>query len=76
MAGFKLMKTYAEYIKHINESTLQSNFNQGLAIDPMRTTTKEKQRNIEFGKIKKMGYNISNFISEQTGPQSNHGKLR
>jgi hypothetical protein len=33
-------------------------------------------REEQFAKLKKIGYNGSNFIAEQTGPQSNYGNLK
>ena len=30
----------------------------------------------QFGKMNKIGYNSSNFIAQQTAPQSNYGKLK
>ena len=74
MAGFKLMKTFGEHFKIINDSTLLGNYNTGQAIDPFHRRLDEKRE--QFGKAKKIGYNSSNFIAEQTSPQSNYGRLK
>lgn len=76
MAEFKLMKPLNEHIKHIQNSTLHGNLNTGQAIDPMRFRLDEKRKEFEFGKTKKIGYNSSNFIEQQSAPQSNYGKLK
>jgi|TARA_R110002020_G_scaffold155589_1_gene336729 hypothetical protein len=67
------MTTIAEHFKLVNESTLQGNYNTGQAVDPSRRRLDEKQ---QFAKMKKIGYNSSNFIAEQTSPQSNYGRLK
>jgi hypothetical protein len=74
MAKPKLMSSFGEHMKLIQTSTLIGNQNSGKTIDPMRALLKEKQE--QFAKIKKIGYNGSNFIAEQTGPQSNYGNLK
>ena len=74
MAGFKLMKTFMEHFNLVNNSTLYGNYNTGQAIDPYHRRLDEKRQ--EFVKAGKVGYNSSNFISEQTSPQSNYGRLK
>jgi len=68
------MKTFSEHFKHINESTLFGNYNTGQAIDPFHRRLDEKRK--EFSKVKKIDQNNSNFISQQTLPQSNYGRLK
>jgi len=68
------MTTMAQHLELINKSTRQSNYNTGQTIDPYRNRLDKKQQ--EFAKMKKIGYNSSNFIAEQTAPQSNtYGRL-
>ena len=67
------MKTFGEHFKLINESTLIGNYNTGQAIDHSRQRLDQKS---EFAKIKKIDVNPSNFISQQTSPQSNYGRLK
>ena len=43
MAGFKLMKTFAEHFQLINDSTLYGNYNTGQAIDPFHRRIDEKR---------------------------------
>jgi len=74
MAEFKLMKTFGEHFDLVNSSTLLGNYNTGQAIDPFHRRLDEKRE--QFGKMKKIGYNGSNFIAEQTAPQSNYGRLK
>jgi|TARA_R110002049_G_scaffold272512_1_gene450091 hypothetical protein len=74
MAEPKLMTTYKEHMKLIQDSTLMGNYNTGQAIDPTRFRIDQAQE--QFGKMTKIGYNGNNFIAEQTGPQSNYGKLK
>ena len=73
MEGFFLMLTMEQHFKLVNESTLQGNYNTGQAIDLSRKRLDEKQ---QFAKRKKLEYNSSNFIAEQTSPQSNYGRLK
>ena len=73
MAEPKLMTTYKEHMKLIQDSTVMGNYNTGQAIDPTRFRIDQAQE--QFGKMTKIGYNGNNFIAEQTGPQSNYGKL-
>ena len=73
MEGFFLMLTREQHFKLVNESTLQGNYNTGQAIDLSRKRLDEKQ---QFAKRKKLEYNSSNFIAEQTSPQSNYGRLK
>tara|TARA_R110001583_G_scaffold39185_1_gene125813 strand:- start:128 stop:334 length:207 start_codon:yes stop_codon:yes gene_type:complete len=68
------MTTYKEHMKLIQDSTLMGNYNTGQAIDPTRFRIDQAQE--QFGKMTKIGYNGNNFIAEQTGPQSNYGKLK
>jgi hypothetical protein len=74
MAGSKLMKTYSEHFKIVNESTLQGNYNTGQAIDPFHRRLDEKRE--EFKKIKKIDQNNNNFMSQQALPQFNYGRLK
>ena len=74
MAGFKLMKTFNEHFKHINDSTLLGNYNTGQAIDPFHRRLDEKRN--EFAKVKKIDQNSSNFMAQQTLPQFNYGRLK
>ena len=74
MAEFKLMKTFIEHFDLVNSSTLLGNYNTGQAIDPFHRRLDEKRE--QFAKTKKIGYNSSNFIAEQTSPQSNYGRLK
>ena len=66
-------KKMGSHFDLINKSTLVGNYNTGQAIDPFRQRLDQKS---EFAKIKKIGQNSSNFISEQTSPQSNYGRLK
>ena len=68
------MTTIAEHFKLVNESTLQGNYNTGQAIDPFHRRLDERQQ--QFAKMKKLEYNDSNFIANQTSPQSNYGRLK
>tara|TARA_B100001123_G_C15160263_1_gene967190 strand:- start:128 stop:334 length:207 start_codon:yes stop_codon:yes gene_type:complete len=68
------MKTFAEHFGLVNDSTLYNNYNTGQAIDPFHRRIDEKRQ--QFAKTAKIGYNSSNFISEQTSPQSNYGRLK
>ena len=68
------MKTFGEHFDLVNSSTLLSNYNTGQAIDPFHRRLDEKRE--QFAKAKKIGYNSSNFIAEQTSPQSNYGRLK
>ena len=74
MAGFELMKTFGEHFDLVNSSALLGNYNTGQAIDPFHRRLDEKRE--QFGKAKKIGYNSSTFIAEQTSPQSNYGRLK
>ena len=74
MAEFKLMKTFGEHFDLVNSSTLLGNYNTGQAIDPFHRRLDEKRE--QFAKTKKIGYNSSNFIAEQTSLQSNYGRLK
>ena len=74
MAGFKLMTTFSEHFKRINQSTLLGNFNTGQAIDPFHRRIDTKRQH--FAKAKKIGNNSSNFIADQTALQSNYGRLK
>tara|TARA_R110001599_G_scaffold28805_1_gene99177 strand:+ start:98 stop:301 length:204 start_codon:yes stop_codon:yes gene_type:complete len=67
------MKTFSEHFDLINKSTLLGNYNTGQAIDHSRQRLDQKS---EFAKIKKIDVNPSNFISQQTSPQSNYGRLK
>jgi len=67
------MNTYNKRMELIQTSTLIGNQNLGVVVDPTRALLAEKQE--QFGKMKKIGYNGSNFIAEQTAQQSNYGKL-
>jgi len=68
------MKTFGEHFDLVNSSTLLGNYNTGQAIDPFHRRLDEKRE--QFGKANKIGYNSSNFIAEQTSPQSNYGRLK
>ena len=68
------MKTFGEPFDLVNSSTLLGNYNTGQAIDPFHRRLDEKRE--QFGKAKKIGYNSSNFIAEQTSLQSNYGRLK
>ena len=68
------MITSAEHFKLVNESTFQGNLNTGQAIDPYRQRLDEKQQ--QFAKMKKLEYNDSNFIANQTSLQSHYGRLK
>ena len=68
------MKTFGEHFNLVNSSTLLGNYNTGQAIDPFHRRLDEKRE--QFGKAKKIVYNSSNFIAEQTSPQSNYGRLK
>ena len=74
MAEFKLMKTFGEHFDLVNRSTLLGNYNTGQAIDPFHRRLDEKRE--QFGKIKKIDSNSSNFIADQTALQSNYGRLK
>ncbi len=67
------MLTREQHFELVNKSTLQGNYNTGQAIDLSRKRLDEKQ---QFAKRKKLEYNSSNFIAEQTSPQSNYGRLK
>jgi len=66
-------KSMKEHFDLINKSTLLGNYNTGQAIDHSRQRLDQKS---EFAKIKKIGQNSSNFISQQTSPQSNYGRIK
>jgi hypothetical protein len=68
------MKTFGEHFNLINKSTLLGNYNTGQAIDPFHRRLDEKRE--EFSKIKKIGQNNSDFISQQLLPQFNYGRLK
>ena len=74
MAGLKLMKTFADHFKLVNNSTLYGNYNTGQAIDPFHRRIDEKRE--QFAKTAKIGYNSSNFIADQTFSQSNYGRIK
>jgi|TARA_R100001369_G_scaffold50565_1_gene77281 hypothetical protein len=74
MAGFKLMKTFAEHFKFINDSTLLGNYNTGQAIDPFHRRLDEKRE--QFAKTAKIGYNSSNESLDNNTPQFTYGKLK
>ena len=68
------MKTFGEHFNLVNSSTLLGNYNTGQANDPFHRRLDEKRE--QCTKTKKIGYNSSNFIAEQTSPQSNYGRLK
>ena len=68
------MNSISDHMKLIQDSTLLKNYNTGQAVDPFRFRIDQAQE--QFGKMNKIGYNSSNFIAEQTAPQSNYGKLK
>ena len=68
------MNSISDHMKLIQDSTLLKNYNTGQAIDPFRFRIDQAQE--EFAKTAKIGYNSSNFIAEQTSPQSNYGRLK
>jgi hypothetical protein len=74
MAEPKLMTSLNDHMKMIQDSTLLGNYNTGQAIDPTRFRIDQAQE--QFGKMTKIGYNSNNFIADQTGLQSNYGKLK
>ena len=68
------MTTNEDHFKAVNESTLYGNYNTGQAIDPFHRRLDERQQ--QFAKMKILEYNDSNFIANQTSPQSNYGRLK
>ena len=68
------MKTFGEHFNLINKSTLYGNYNTGQAIDPFHRRLDEKRE--ELSKIKKIGQDDSNFLSQQTLPQFTYGRLK
>ena len=68
------MTTNEDHFKAVNESTLNGNYNTGQAIDPFHRRLDERKQ--QFAKMKKLEYNDSNFIANQTSPQSNYGRLK
>jgi hypothetical protein len=61
----------AEYFNLVNNSTYISNLNRGNVIDPTRSLLTQKQEH-----FKKLKADDSNFIAEQTSPQSNYARLK
>ena len=61
----------AEYFNLINHSTYISNINRGNVIDYTRSLLTQKQE-----QFKKLKADDSNFIAEQTSPQSNYARLK
>jgi len=75
MAGFKLMKTFAEHFQLINDSTLYGNYNTGQAIDPFHRRIDEKRE--QFAKTDNIGYNSSNNnLLNNNVSQFTYGRLK
>jgi hypothetical protein len=72
MGKFKLKKS--EYFKFINESTYIGNINTGQVIPPNMYNL---QKNIQpITNSQKIDYNNSNFIADNTKPQSNYMNVK
>ena len=67
------MRNMNKHFDLVNNSTYIRNLNTGGIIDPTRHSLKQTQKDMNFKKIKA---NDSNFIAEQTSPQSNNGRLK
>jgi hypothetical protein len=73
MGKFKLKKS--EYFKFINESTYIGNINTGEVLPPNMYNLKQKMQPI--ANSQKIDYNSnSNFIANNTTPQSNYMNIR
>ena len=72
MGKFKLKKS--EYFKFINESTYIGNINSGQVLPPNMYNLKQKMQPI--ANSQKIDYNNSNFIADNTTPQSNYMNIR
>jgi len=73
MGKFKLKKS--EYFKFINESTYIGNINTGEVLPPNMYNLKQKMQPI--ANSQKIDYNNnSNFIADNTTPQSNYMNIR
>ena len=73
MAGLKLMNS-KEYFKVVNDSTLIGNLNTGQVSVPTLFNLQQKVEPI--ANSQKIVYNSSNFIADNTTPQSNYMNLR
>ncbi len=73
MAGLKLMNS-KEYFKVVNDSTLIGNLNTGQGSVPTLFNLQQKVEPI--ANSQKIVYNSSNFIADNTTPQSNYMNLR
>ena len=73
MGKFKLKKS--EYFKFINDSTFIGNINSGQVIPP---NIYNLQKNVQpIANSQKVDYNNnSNFIADNTTPQSNYMNIR
>jgi hypothetical protein len=69
MAGLKLMNS-KEYFKFVNDSTLIGNLNTGQGSVPTLFNLQQKVEPI--ANSQKIVYNSSNFIADNTTPQSNY----
>ncbi len=69
MAGLKLMNS-KEYFKFENDSTLIGNLNTGQGSVPTLFNLQQKVEPI--ANSQKIVYNSSNFIADNTTPQSNY----
>jgi hypothetical protein len=75
LAGLKLMKTFADHFKLVNNSTLYGNYNTGQAIDPFHRRIDEKRE--QFAKTAKIGYNSSNNkLLDNNISQFTYGRLK
>ena len=73
MAGLKLM-TDKKYFDYVYNSTFIGNLNTGKAVLPNYFSLQQKVEPI--ANSKKIVYNSSNFIADNTTPQSNYMNLR
>ena len=65
------MRNMNKHFDLVNNSTYIRNLNTGGIIDPTRHSLDQKQK-----QFKKLKANDSNFIAEQTSPQSNYARLK
>jgi hypothetical protein len=65
------MNKMTEHFNRVNKSTYMSNLNRGVVIDHSRSLLTQKQEH-----FKKIKADDSNFIANQTAPQSNYARLK
>jgi hypothetical protein len=70
MAELKLMNNFKEYFDFVNNSTFINNVNTGKTVLPNMYNLQQKVEPIS--NTKKIVYNDSNFIADNTKIQSNY----